>query len=70
MNPLIKMAATQANGNMPGLAMIRKFKEFRKGWTDQSAQAKINEMLKNGQITNQQVEQARQMAEQIKGFMK
>lgn len=70
MNPLIKLAANQANGNIPGLSMLQKFQEFRRGWTDETAQAKINEMLQNGQVTSQQVEQAKQMAQQLKGFLK
>lgn len=70
MNPLIKFAAKQANNNSVGLSMLQRFQEFRKGWTDESAQAKINEMLQSGQITQQQVEQAKMAAKQLRGLLK
>jgi len=70
MNPLISMIAQQANSNNPALQMLGKFAEFKKSWTPETAQHKINEMLRTGQINAQQFEQARQMADQLKGFIK
>lgn len=70
MNPLIKFSAAQKNNQLTGLNIIDKFAEFRKGWTDESAQAKIDEMVRNGQVTNEQVEQARQMAEKLRGLLR
>ena len=70
-NPLIGIAARQANSQTPGFHMlIQKFKEFKKMWTPQSARQKINDMLQNGQINGQQLEQAKQMAEQMHGLFK
>lgn len=36
-NPLIGIAARQANSRMPGMQMIQQFKEFRKNWSPQGA---------------------------------
>lgn len=67
-NPLIGIAARQANSKMPGMQMIQQFREFRKSWSPQGAKQKLNEMLQNGQINGQQLEQAKQMAQQMQGF--
>ena len=69
-NPLIGMMAKQANAQMPGLQMIQKFREFQQMWTPQSAQQKLDEMLQSGQINGQQLEQAKQLAQQMQGFFK
>ena len=39
-------------------------------WSPQSAQQKLNDMLQNGKINGQQLEQAKQMAEQMQDFFK
>lgn len=69
-NPLIGLMAKQANTRAPGLQMLQKFKEFKKMWSPQSAQQKLNDMLQNGEINGQQLEQAKQMAEQMQDFFK
>ena len=69
-NPLIGMMAKQAVGNMPQTQMIQKFKQFRKGWTQESAQQQINQMLQSGRINQQQLEQAKAMAQQMRGLFK
>ena len=69
-NPLIGLMAKQANAQMPGMQMLQKFRQFRQMWSPQSAQQKINEMLQSGQINAQQLEQAKQIAEQMQGFFK
>lgn len=69
MNPLIDMIATQANNSIPANNMLKQFAEFKKNWTPQTAQAKIDEMLRTGQINRVQYEQARQMAERFKGML-
>lgn len=66
-NPLISIAARQANSKMPGMQMIKQFKEFRKSWSPQGAKQKLNEMLQSGQINGEQLEQAKQMAQQMQG---
>lgn len=70
MNPLISMIASQANNNNPTAMLLQQFADFRKNWTPQAAQAKIDEMLRTGQVNAQQYEQARQMAERFKGIIK
>lgn len=69
-NPLIGMMAKQANAQMHGMQMLQQFRQFRQMWSPQSAQQKINEMLQSGQINAQQLEQAKQIAEQMQGFFK
>lgn len=69
-NPLINMMARQANGNMPGMQMLQQFQQFKNMWTPQAAQQKLNEMLQTGQINGQQLEQAKQMAQQMQRFFK
>lgn len=70
MNPLAQIMGNQAIGNMPIMQMMQKFQAFRNGWTPQTAQAKINELLKSGQINAQQLEQAKQMAAQMQHLFK
>lgn len=70
MNPLAQIMGNQAMGNMPVMQMVQKFKEFQRMWTPQTAQAKLNEMLGSGQINAQQLEQAKQMASQMRGLFK
>ena len=69
-NPLIGMMAKQANAQMPGMQMLQQFRQFRQMWSPQAAQQKIDEMLQSGQINAQQLEQAKQIAEQMQGFFK
>lgn len=70
MNPLAQIMGKQAIGNMPQMQMIQQFQQFRHMWNPQTAQAKINEMLQSGQINAQQLEQAKQMANQMRGLFK
>ena len=69
-NPLIGMMAKQAVGNMPQTQMIQQFKQFRKGWTPEAAQQQINQMLQSGKINQQQLEQAKAIAQQMQGLFK
>lgn len=70
MNPLAQIMGKQAMGNLPQMQMIQQFQQFRKMWNPQTAQAKINDMLQSGQINAQQLEQAKQMASQMRGLFK
>ena len=69
-NPLIGMMARQAVGNMPQTQMIQQFQQFRKGWTPDAAQQQINQLLQSGRIDQQQLEQAKAMAQQMQGLFK
>lgn len=63
-NPLISFMANQANSSNPAMQMLSRFQQFKNAWTPETAQAQINEMLRTGQINAQQLEQAKQMANQ------
>ena len=69
-NPLIGMMAKQAVGNMPQSQMIQQFQQFRKGWTPDAAQQQINQLLQSGRINQQQLEQAKAMAQQMQSLFK
>ena len=69
-NPLIGMMARQAVGNMPQTQMLQQFQNFKKGWTPEAAQQQINQLLKSGKINQQQLEQAKAMAQQMQGLFK
>ena len=69
-NPLISMMAKNAVGNMPQSQILQKFQQFRNGWTPESAQQQINQMLQSGQINQQQLEQAKAMAQQMQNLFK
>ena len=69
-NPLIGMMAQHAVGNMPQSQMLQQFMQFRKGWTPESAQQQINQLLQSGRINQQQLEQAKAMAQQMQGLFK
>lgn len=70
MNPLIGLMAKQANSQVPAMQMLQQFQSFRNQWTPEAAQQKINQMLQSGQVNAQQLEQAKQMAQQMQGFFK
>ena len=67
MNPLAQIMGKQAMGNMPSMQMIQQFRQM---WTPQTAKSKIDEMLQSGQINAQQLEQAKQMANQMQGLFR
>ena len=69
-NPLIGMMAKQAVGNMPQSQMIQQFQQFRKGWTPEAAQQQIDQLLQSGRINQQQLEQAKAMAQQMQSLFK
>lgn len=66
MNPLITSMANRAVGDMPQMQMLQQFQQFRQqGWTEQTAQAKIGEMMQSGQINGQMLERAKAMAQRM-----
>lgn len=69
-NPLISLMASQANNNNPAMNMISQFAKFRQGITPEMAQARINEMVASGQVSAQQLEQAKMMAQQFSSLLK
>lgn len=63
-NPLFQMMNNQNNNNL-----ISQFQQFRNTFKGDPKQA-VQNMLNNGQISQAQVNQAMQMAQQFKGLFK
>ena len=73
MNPLFNMlgGGSPMGGIMPGMGggnnpmqMIQKFMEFKKNFRG-NPQEEVQKMLQSGQITQQQLDRAQQMARQF-----
>lgn len=64
MNPLLQ--------NRPGgnRNMLQQFQQFKKMLGTQDPQQLLNELMASGKFTQAQLDQAKQMAEQFKGFLK
>lgn len=62
MNPLYNMMG----GNMPPI--LQKFMQFRQNYNG-DARAQVQQMLNSGQITQQQYDQAVQMAQQLQAML-
>lgn len=61
-------SSPQIGGNNM-LQMIEQFNKFKNSFTGDPKQA-VMQMLNSGQINNQQLQQAMQMAKQLKGILK
>lgn len=70
MNPLINMMAKQAVGKTPQGKMLQQFAQFRQQMQGKNANAMIQQMLSSGQINQQQLAQAQEMANQMRGLFK
>lgn len=77
MNPLFNMlgGGSPMGGIMPGMGggnnpmqMIQKFMEFKKNFRG-NPQEEVQKMLQSGQITQQQLDQAQQMARQFQQML-
>lgn len=64
MNPLLQNRPG-GNGNM-----LKQFQQFKKMLGTQDPQQLLNELMASGKFTQDQLDQAKQMAEQFKGFLK
>lgn len=64
MNPLLQNRP-RGNGNM-----LQQFQQFKKMLGTQDPQQLLNELMASGKFTQTQLDQAKQMAEQFKGFLK
>ena len=64
MNPLLQ--------NRPGGRgnMLQQFQQFKKMLGTQDPQQLLNELMASRKFTQAQLDQAKQMAEQFKGFLK
>jgi hypothetical protein len=77
MNPLFNMlgGGSPMGGIIPGMGggnnpmqMIQKFMEFKKNFRG-NPQEEVQKMLQSGQITQQQLDQAQQMARQFQQML-
>lgn len=77
MNPLFNMlgGGSPMGGIMPGMGggnnpmqMIQKFMEFKKNFRG-NPQEEVQKMLQSGQITQQQLDQAQQIARQFQQML-
>jgi len=77
MNPLFGMlgGGSPMGGMMPGMGggnnpmqMIQKFMEFKNNFKG-NPQEEVQKMLQSGQITQQQLDQAQQMAQQFQQML-
>lgn len=67
-NPIFNaLAGNTPLGNMQNF--LNQFNQFKRTFNGDPQQT-INEMLKNGQINQSQLDQAKQMAQQIQSMMK
>lgn len=64
-NPL---ASLQSNSNQPQ-SIVEAYKQFRNSFTG-DPQQKINDMLNSGQVTQEQVNQATQLAHMVAAALK
>lgn len=64
MNPLLQNKP-RGNGNM-----LQQFQQFKKMLGTQDPQQLLNELMASGKFTQAQLDQAKQMAEQFKSFLK
>lgn len=65
-NPL--MSVLGVSSQRTNKSIVEQFKDFRASFKG-NPQDKINEMLANGQITQQQLNEATEMAKLIKGMI-
>lgn len=50
--------------------MVQQFQRFRQEMQGKNPQEEINKLLQSGKISQQQLNQAQQMAQQFKGLLK
>ena len=66
-NPLINILGVSSQTS--NKSIVEQFKDFRNSFKG-DPQAKINEMLSSGQITQSQLNQATEMAKLVQGMLK
>lgn len=67
-NPLFNLlSGGMPQGNGP-MQILKQFQEFRKQMQGKNPQEEINQLLQSGKISQQQLNQAQQMAGQMRGL--
>ena len=57
-------------GNMPGNNMFTQFQQFRKQMQGKNPHEEINRLLQSGAISQQELNQAQQMAQQFQAMFR
>lgn len=70
-NPLFNMLG----GGMPGMGngsmnMLQQFKQFKEQMQGKKPREEINKLLQSGKISQKQLDQAQQLAQQFQGLLK
>lgn len=60
----------QAQSNMNSANMMQQFQQFAQTVTPAGAKAKVEELLRSGQMTQEQFRNFSQMANQMRGFLR
>ena len=68
MNSILQARTSQVQPQ-PNNTMLTQFQQFKNSFKGDPKQAVMN-MLRSGQITNPQLQQAMQMANQLRGVLK
>ena len=68
-NSILGSAQPNSGAVNPQMQMVQQFQQFKNSFRGDPKQAVMN-MLANGQINNSQLQQAMQMAKQLKGILK
>ena len=69
-NPLINLLGASSKGVSSGnKSIVQQFIEFKNSFKG-DPQQKLNELISSGRVTQEQVDQATQLANLIKGYSK
>lgn len=70
-NPLFNMLGGSMSGIGNGsMNMLQQFKQFKEQMQGKNPQEEINKLLQSGKISQQQLDQAQQLARQFQGLLK
>ena len=70
-NPLFNMLGSSMSGIGNGsMNMLQQFKQFKEQMQGKNPQEEINKLLQSGKISQQQLDQAQQLARQFQGLLK
>lgn len=73
MNPMLTMLSQVTSGQSMSsnpMLMLQQFSEFKKTMAGKNPQAIVENLLRTGQMSNQQFEQLKQQAQMLQGFLK
>lgn len=72
MNPMLSRLAQQAPAQQPNnpMNMIQQFAEFKRQMAGKDPQAIVQQMLQNGQMSQQQFEQLKQQAMSLQSILR